>query len=575
MKKISTLAFMAFFCCVSAMAQVVLGDIKFSAKDGAKLNPTTGKITVTFPDVTGVEDPAATSFVLEGNFGSEENPFDGVEGTFASGVTFDLVEYDLQPGTDYTLTITSVKVGDDELAAEGGYKLNFKTRGAERKMSWTFAIDEESVAKIKADENAEGNETAGVGQFWSVVTADQRHYVHQKLTGSEIMLDANTPLPMTEDLYFNINADKIYVGDVKDTKYKNNLVFNANAQQIIIPDCQEGDVITFNNCKYATKPTSSKFPVIVAMNGAAIAPDGLVSSSGLQDSIDVPKNAANLKFEVLVPGDVTFTIGQCNLTGISIEAGVEKKPCKYNIVAAYTEGETVTTLKELVGETAGVTGSTVKIKYPYWLADAEGKVYTYGSKGSPFEIAFDLKGDTTFVINYSKTAFADCVFLSEGEDLAGAELCTSGNAEIRSSMAKAAFFAEDLKLVTLQPGSYKIRAVLFDANKTANFQCTLTKGEGEENQIVLTATATNFDEQESDLIEITEATDITLKACGNANQGVDVIMIYASTDAPEDPDGINEVKDAQKVVARKVAKDGRILIQTAAGTFNAVGVQVK
>ena len=573
MRKISTLAFMAFFCCMSAMAQVVLGDIKFSVKDGAKLNPTNGKITVTFPDVTGVEDPTSTNFVLAGAFNDID--FDGVEGSFASGVTFDLGEFELQPGTDYTLNITSVKVDDAELAAEGGYKLNFKTRGAERKMSWTFTIDEESVAKIKADETAETNETAGTGQFWSVITADQRHYVHQKLTGSEIMLDENTPLPMTEDLYFNINADKIYVGDVVDTKYKSNLVFNANSQQIIIPDCQEGDVITFKNCKYATKPTSSKFPVIVALNGAAIAPDGLVSSSGIQDSIDVPKNATNLRFEVQVAGDVTFTIGQCNLTGISIEAGVEKKPCKYNVVAAYTEDETTITLKELVGETQGMTGSTVKVTYPYWVLDAEGNAYTHGAKGSEFVDAFDLKGDTTFAVNYNKTAFSGVVFLSEGEDLAGAALCTSPNAAVRSSMAKSAYFAEDVKLVTLQPGTYKIRAVLFDANKTASFQCTLAKGEGEENEIYLTATATNFDEQESDLLTITEATDITLKAGGNENQGVDVIMISASTDAPEDPDGISEVKDAKKVVARKVAKDGRILIQTAAGTFNAVGVQVK
>ena len=370
MRKISTLAFMAFFCCMSAMAQVVLGDIKFSIKDGAKLNPTTGKITVTFPDVTGVEDPTATNFVLAGAFNDID--FDGVEGSFASGVTFDLGEFELQAGKDYTLSITSVKVDDAEVAAEGGYKLNFKTRGAERKMSWTFTMDEESVTKIKADENAETNETAGIGQFWSVITADQRHYIHQKLTGSEIMLDANTPLPMTEDLYFNINADKVYVGDVVDTKYKNNLVFNANALQIIIPDCQEGDVITFKGCKYATKPSASKFPVIVALNGAALAPDGLVSSSGLKDSIDVPKNSTNLRFEVQVAGDVTFSIGQCNLSGISIEAGVEKKPCKYNVVAAYTEDEETTTLKELVGETQGVTGSTVKVTYPYWVVDAEG-----------------------------------------------------------------------------------------------------------------------------------------------------------------------------------------------------------
>ena len=88
MKKISTLAFMAFFCCLSALAQVALGDIKFSLKDGAKVSPNTGKITVTFPNVTGVEDPTATTFKLAGAFNDID--FDEIEGTFASGVTFDL-----------------------------------------------------------------------------------------------------------------------------------------------------------------------------------------------------------------------------------------------------------------------------------------------------------------------------------------------------------------------------------------------------------------------------------------------------------------------------------------------------
>ena len=573
MKKISTLAFMAFFCCLSAMSQVVLGDIQFSLADGAKVSPKTGKITVTFPNVTGVADPTATAFVLTGAFNDIE--FDGVEGTFASGVVLDLADFELEPSTSYLLKITSVKVDGAELAAEGGYSLNFKTRGAERKMSWTFTIDEESVAKILEDENAEGNETAGTGTFWSVITANQRHYIHQKLNNSEVMLDANTPLPMTEELLFTINADKVYVGDVTDTKYKNNLVFNANAQQITIPDCQEGDVITFNSCKYATKPSSSKFPVIVALNGAAIAPDGLVSSSGLQDSIDVPKNATNLRFEVVVPGDVSFSIGQCNLTGITISEAQPKLPCKYNIVAAYVDGENTTVLKELVGETDGVTGTTVKVNYPYWLPDAEGNVYTYGAKGSEFIEAFELKGDTTFVINYKKTAFDGLVYLCEGEELPGAVLCTSANAAVRSSMAKSGYVTEDLKLVTLQPGTYKIRAVLFDANKTPGYICTLTKGEGEENEIYLSATATNFDEKESDLLTVTEPTDITLKAGGNDNQGIDVIMIYASTDAPDDPDGIVEVKaNAQKAV-RKLMKNGQLLIETEAGTFNALGAQLK
>ena len=573
MKRISTLAIVAFFFCLSTMAQVVLGDINFSLKEGQKISPKTGKITVTFPNVSGVADPTATNFAIAGAFNDID--FDGLEGSFASGVTLDLAEFELQPATAYVLKITSVKVSDTELAPAEGYTLNFKTRGAERKMEWTFTIDEASVAKILEDENAEGNETAGIGTYWSVITANQRHYIHQKLDHSEVMLDANTPLPMTEDLLYTINADKVYVGDVTDTKYTISLVFNANAQQITIPDCQEGDVITFNSCKYATKPSTSKFPVIVALNGGAIAPDGLVSSSGLQDSIDVPKNATNLRFEVVVAGDVSFTIGQCNLTGITISEAQPKLPRNYNVVAAYVDEDNMTVLKELVSKTEGITGSTYKVNYPYWLTDTEGKAYTHGAKGSEFIEAFELKngeGDTTFVINYAKTEYEGVVFLSEGEDLEGAVLCTSNNAAVRSSMGKAGYVTEDLKLVTLQPGTYKIRAVLFDADKEPAYICTLTKGAGEENEIYLSAVSTNWTEAESDLLTITEATDITLKAGGGDNHGVDVIMIYAAT---EDPDGILEVKSAKNAAVRKVVKNGQVLIETEAGIFNALGVQKK
>jgi hypothetical protein len=576
MRKISTLAFMAFFCCMSAMAQVVLGDIKFSIKDGAKLNPTTGKIIVTFPDVTGVADPTATNFVLAGAFNDVD--FDEVEGSFASGVTFDLGEFELEPGTEYTLKIISVKVDGAELAAEGGYKLNFKTRGAERKMSWTFTIDAESAAQIvtEGSANVAGAENEDATKYMDIQkngATTHRFYVPAR-NYEEILLPDGTALPMTEDLMFKFGNKAFYVGDTEGS-YKDLIAFNGKNQYMIIPDCKAGDVITFN-ANRATKGSADKPTNIQAMDGAAIAPDGLESSNGIKDSIWLGSSYANYKFEVLTDGDVKFFFNNCLMKSITIEEGVEKKPCKYKVVAGYTEDEKTTILKELVAETEGITSSTVKAYYSYWLADEQGNVYTYGTKGNPFEASFDLKGDTTFVINYKKTAFEGCVFLSEGEDLPNAALCTSSNAAIRSSMGKAAYFTEDLKLVTLQPGTYKVRAITADyTSKSGGYDCVLTKGEGEENEIHLVATADNWNDIESDLLTITEATDITLKASGNENQGIDVIMIYASTDAPEDPDGISEVKDAKKVVARKVAKDGRILIQTAAGTFNAVGVQVK
>jgi hypothetical protein len=164
------------------------------------------------------------------------------------------------------------------------------------------------------------------------------------------------------------------------------------------------------------------------------------------------------------------------------------------------------------------------------------------------------------------------VFLSEGEDLTGAVECTNGNAVIRSSMGKAGYVTEDLKLVTLQPGTYKVRAVLFDADKEPAYICTLTKGAGEENEIYLSAVSTNWTETESDLLTITEPTDITLKAGGGENHGVDVIMIYAATD---NPDGIVELKATKKAEARKVVKNGQVLIETEAGIFNTLGVQMK
>lgn len=575
MKKISTLAFMAFFFCLSAMAQIELGNIQFSLGEGKKINPITGKILVTFPNVTGVADPTATSFALEGDFG-EGYEFDGIEGSFAQGALLELADFELEPSTNYTLTISAVLVNGENLAPEGGYTLNFATRGAERKMSYVFTIDEESVAKIKENEAA-GED--GVGSIWSVLQADIRHYYHVKMNNDEMMLDETTPLPMTEDLTFTAGADKIYVGDVVTKTHQDRLAFNANNLYMTIPDCKEGDIITFN-ANRATTASATKFTCIVAMNGAAIAPDGFVSASGVQDSIQLGSSFANFKFKSQVNGDITFLVSQCLLKSVTIEEAIEEVPCTYNVVAAYTpEGGERIVLKELVGTTTGVAGETIKgVYYPYWLADADGNVYTHGTKGAEFTETFDLRSDTTFVINYAKTAMEGAVYLSEGEDIEGALLCTHANVIIRSSNGKAAYFDEDVKLTTLQPGTYKVKAIVFDGAKTASHVVTLYTGaeDVEENEIYLAATATNWTEAESDLLTITEPTDITLKAGGSSEKGLDCIVIYASTDAPDDPDGITEIENGvQKTATRKVFKGGKIVIETKNGTFNVAGVQVK
>lgn len=575
MKKISTLAFMAIFYCLSSMAQVVLGDINFSLGEGKKISPN-GKIEVSFPNVTGV-DPE-TAFVINGNFGNQESAFDGFDGTFALGITLDLAEFELQPSTDYTLTITSVKVDGEEYAPAEGYVLHFKTRSAERKMSWTFAIsdDAESLEQIVAEATANSNEATPDETKYQLIKkpSDGRIYVPAR-NYDEILLPDGTPLPMTEDLLFKFGAKSFYLADKSYSKNPNRICFNNNNQIMVIPDCKEGDVITLN-ALYSSKNKGW----IQAMNGCAIAIDGLVSTvTGLQDSIRTTDKAANYKFEVQKDGDVELKFGNTFLLTINIEEATPKVPRNYNVVAAYVSDDNTTILKELLGKTQGTTGSTVKVNYPYWLTDKEGNAYTHGTKGSEFVEAFDLKngeGDTTFVINYAKTDYTGVVYLTEGEDIAGAFLCTNGNAAIRSSMGKSGYVTEDTKLVTLQPGSYKIRAVVFDAGKTPNYVCTLAVGDNEDNELFFSATATNWTETESDLITLTEPTDITLKAGGGDDKGLDCLIIYASEDAPDDdPTGITEVNAVKKASVRKVLSKGRILLKGEAGIFNAIGIEVK
>lgn len=576
MRKISTLAFMAFFFCLSAMAQVELGEIKFSLADGKKISPTTGKIMVTFPNVTGVEDPTSTTFVLEGNFGTDDLAFDGVEGTFAEGVTFDLIEFELQPSTEYTLNITSVKVGGTELAAEGGYALNFKTRGTERKMSWSFAISDSELEQIAAQaaENADGDASKYID---ITKNGDARYYV-PALNYGEILLPDGNVLPETEDLLFKFGEKAFYVGG-HSGNWGNAICFNGQNQYMTIPDCHEGDVIIFN-ANRSTSGSASKQTCIQALNGAAIAPDGLVSTATeLQDSVWLGSSFMNFKFEVQTPGDLTFRFSNCILRTVTITEAQEKKPCNYKVVAAYGEGDEQIVLKDIVAETQAMSGTTVKHQFPYWVKDEQGTLYQHAAISKEFNVSFELNSDTTFVLTYSKTAIEGAVYLSEGEDLPGAVLCTSSNAAVRSSMSKAGYVTEDTKLVTLQPGTYKIRAIIFDAGKTPSYVCTLTKGEGEENEIYLSATATNWTDAESDLLTITEPTDITLKAGGSENTGLDVIVIYASTDAPEepdDPDGIVNVNAvSQNAAVRKVMKDGQLLITTEAATVNVAGIPVK
>ena len=570
------------FAAVTAMAQVNLGNPKWNVKDGGKCSPSK-VITFFFPNPEGVNSSTVISvggnFYEAGQEAGEENAFSGFEVNVTIPVEFALEDFDAQPNTSYVLKITSVKIGDEELIGDTTYTLNFTTRGAERQMLWTFTIDSTSVNKIKADD---GNVKEVEGEYWKVVEVDARHYVHQKLNNEEIMLDANTPLPMTEGLNFTFGADKVYVGDVVTTKHKDRLSFNANNLYMTVPDCKVGDIITIN-ANRATKPSATKFKFtcIVAMDGAAEAIDGITSSSGMKDSLQLGSNFANFKFTVLQDGDVTLKLSNALVKSLEITEARPIVDCKYSVKAIYKDGDNVKELKTLVPETVGKTNDVVKVNYSYWLTDGEGNLYTYGTKGNEFLEKFDLISDTTFVISYKKVAdVSGVVFLSEGEDFFDEEnqertieMVTQGNSLIRSSNGKAAYATADTKITTLPAGTYTFKAIIFDnTGKTSGFIQSIGISENTGEDLLLAANADNWTEAQETFILENEG-DIIWRAGGNENKGIDIMVIYKSDGA----DAVASVEAAETAApaTRKVVKDGKFLIETANGTFTAAGAQVK
>lgn len=590
------------FAAVTAMAQVNLGNPKWNVKDGGKCSPSK-VITFFFPNPEGVNSSTVISvggnFYEAGQEAGEENAFSGYVVNVTIPVEFALEDFDAQPNTSYVLKITSVKIGDEELIGDTTYTLNFTTRGAERLLSWTFTIDEESAQKISAsvqndarmgeywwDVNGQNSfpdytDSYTTSSKWSASNNDLRFYT-VKRSDEPLILPDGGELPMTEGLTFTCGSKKMYVGNATSgkTTHQDRLSFNANNLYMTVPDCKVGDIITIN-ANRATKPNAKKFTCIVAMDGAAEAIDGETSSSGMKDSLQLSGNFENFKFTVLQDGDVTLKFSNALVKSLEITEARPIVDCTYSVKAIYKDGDNVKELKTLVPETVGKTNDVVKVNYSYWLTDGEGNLYTYGTKGNEFLEKFDLISDTTFVISYKKVAdVSDVVFLSEGENFFDEEnqertieMVTQGNSAVRSSNGKAAYATADTKITTLPAGTYTFKAIIFDnTGKSSGFIQSIGISENTDEDLLLAANADNWTEAQETFILENEG-DIIWRAGGNENKGIDIMVIYKS----DGGDAVASVEAAETAApaTRKVVKDGKFLIETANGTFTAAGAQVK
>lgn len=554
------------FAALTAMAQVELGSIKFNVKDGRKISPTK-VIEVSFPDITGVD---ATTVVSYGGIiaaeGEEGEEFDGYTAYGSNPVQLPLEDFGVAENTNYTLTITSVIINETDYAAEGGYTLNFTTRGGERKMSWTFDqnLSEEHTKMIDSLITAETNVPGSTYPVWKA-SSQGRYQCTTKLQDEELTFCDGIVVPMTEGLYFTTAGELIVPGSAT-AKATNKKLHLAQSNTMIIPDCKAGDKISFD--------------IMYVVSGGTLEIPGATCTSASDDDkhiVTAPKNRGTYEYVVTEDGDLTVKVNKTGIFAITIIEKTDVNP-KYSVEANDPQGNVI---KKYV-DNEEVEAGNVDVYYSHWLKTAEDSLVVYGSVGTEMKKTFVVISDSTFVLQYKSTGIGGVVYLAEMEDLVNAEdlecpvqLLTTGNEAVRASKGKAAYVTSDYTITTVPAGTYKIYAGVFDKTKGGGSNQTFKVGEEE---IIVTSTSDNLSIVESSPFTVTEDTPVVWLSNGSNQNGVDMIAIYATDDVPEEePDGVSSVEAKTNAIkaVRKVVKDGQLLIEGANGTFNVAGAQVK
>ena len=370
------------------------------------------------------------------------------------------------------------------------------------------------------------------------------------LSNSEVMQTPELPLSLTEGLFFTVaDGGTFVVGYEESPENYHRLQLADKNVTLRIPGCEKDEVIVID----ATWTTKNKGLITPSVNVKCV--DTEVESYQPLTSL-----YEEYKLVVLEDGDVEITLNGASMHRIEIISAHPVVEQTYSAVAVASNDESKI-LTTYVADGKAWTDATVEVPYSFWLKDTEGNLYKYGVKDQPKTGRFNISSDTTFVIKYEPTDVEHVVFLSEGEDIKGTVKCTNGNAAIRSSMNAAAYTEKDIKVTRLPAGTYKIRAIVFDAAKNPASQHTFVIGD---NVVTLSATATNWTEAESEQFTLYRETDVVWMQGGDGNAGIDILAIY-DTAVPVAAEPVITVNEEDHTFTLSTTEDGASIYYTVNG----------
>ena len=260
-----------------------------------------------------------------------------------------------------------------------------------------------------------------------------------------------------------------------------------------------------------------------------VAESGLVPSLTESDKDAIYNEDKTVKYVYDSDDAASLKIAADGSTVVTIKFR-EAAKWNYTFNAVDEEGNP---LQEGIVKGTNFEGETFDVGYPYAI-NVDSTLYTSDKLSSDkkgYYLSYTLEADNQVKnITFKPTTTTDIVFLAEAENIEGLTKATNANTFVRSSNGGSAYAAEaDVEITKLQPGKYKLTAVVCDATKNAGSEWNFLAGEN--NIFKFTASSVNWAQGTSEEFEVNAETPIYLAKGGNANQAVDFIYIQKTGDA--------------------------------------------
>ncbi len=271
-----------------------------------------------------------------------------------------------------------------------------------------------------------------------------------------------------------------------------------------------------------------------------VAESGLVPPLTEEDKVAVYNADKTVKYVYDSDDAASLKIAADGSTVVTIKFR-EAAKWNYTFNAVDEEGNP---LQEGIVKGTNFEGETFDVGYPYAI-NVDSTLYTSDKLSSDkkgYYLSYTLEADNQVKnITFKPTTTTDIVFLSEAENIEGLTKATNNNTFVRSSNGGSAYAAEaDVEITKLQPGKYKLTAVICDATKNAGSEWNFLAGEN--NILKFTASSVNWAQGTSEEFEVNAETPIYLAKGGNANQAVDFIYIQKTGDAYTEVNSIAELR---------------------------------